>query len=172
MDYSKDYDFLVMKGAKFQVMINAAINGLVPALTMSGMIGIFTAGGMVQDFLIMNVFLIFFVFIFSRLEVIKWRQKNNAEPVAFDPVKHKGLEKAMHRHPMAEFFVIFVKYNLLMAAPAIAVCLFIFGDAGIPVHQFVFIKATYSVFLANAVAMHGGKLGSIHIESEAKTAKA
>ena len=161
MDLKSQYEALILKGARNQVLINAIINALVPAATMSGMVKLFEVGGMVQDFLVMNTFLIFFVFIFSRLDIVNWRKKNNAKPMDFDEVMHKGLKKAMTRHPLAEFFLMYFKYTAFTAVPVIAICHFVYGEAGIPVDHFVFIKTAYAVLLANACAMRGGKLGSL-----------
>ncbi|MGF1760093.1 hypothetical protein L4D76_19575 [Photobacterium sagamiensis] len=166
MDMTDKYEALVLKGAKFQVMINATINALVPALTLSGVyMTIMGGSGMVVDFLIMNFFLIFFVFLFARKEVADWGAKNNAHGVWYNETKHKDLKKYLHRGFFKNFLSIFVRYNITMALPVIVACGFIYPEAGIPIAHFVFIKCVYSVFLANKVATLGGRLGSIDPKS-------
>ena len=162
MDMTDKYDVLILKGAKFQVIINALINSLVGAVAVStAYVTIGGDNGMIVDFLIMNFFLIFFVFLFARKEVEDWRKKNNAAGVWYSEKKHKDLKKYLHNGFFKNFVKVFIRYTLLMALPVVVICHFVYPEAGIPHAHFVFIKGVYSVFLANKIATLGGRLGSI-----------
>ncbi|MDN3697495.1 hypothetical protein QWY97_09010 [Vibrio cortegadensis] len=178
MSKNKEFDAVIQKTAKVNVIINAAINGLVPILAMGSMIyvPVMGLGGMVQDLVLMNFFLIFFVFFFARLECINYAKKNGIPGIAYDQQTHASLTKYLQRSTFKNFVVMYVKYMVTWALPVVLLCLAIYPEAGVPLADFVFIKTTFSVFLANRVAMLGGQLGAIDQDSiklvKAKMAKA
>lgn len=114
MDTTKDYDFLILKNAKFQVLINLLINGIVVVLAMGKLeyVPIFDVGGIAQDLLITNIFLIFFLFLFGKIEMEKWRKGNNKTGVWYSEVKHKNIAKYLKRSFAKNYFFLFVKYSL------------------------------------------------------------
>ena len=168
------YNYLIMKNNRNQVLINLVINALVVVLVMGGLetLPVFEANGMLQDLLVTNMFLIFFIYIFGRLEVINWRKKNGAKGLEFNSEEHKKVAKLYKLHPLAGFGILWVKFTLFVAIPACLITSVIYGGAGMPILHFLFFKLVYACFMANYVANLGGMVGSIEVEANGDTAAA
>lgn len=168
MDIQKQYDFLIVKNAKFQVLLNLIINGFIVLLAMGKFesVPLFEVGGALQDLLTTNFFVIFFLYYFGKADMEKWRVKNGETGVWYKSEQHGVLNKYLKRGFFMNFLYLYVKHTLTFTLITVAFCHFAYqGMSGIPMEHFMFIKILYVCLLANSVAMIAGRVGSIDTDS-------